>query len=140
MLLEVFYGQHMTQIPSPHDIELLAADIARNGTAPYQSTLVALAQTVDAVGMHPGAAQVLRNTSEPEVARVRAFAAIARNWDAISAAARQVAFDEAFGALARQWEEHQVLRHGGTVSQLWESRTKLAELRSSAALHRPLAS
>lgn len=139
MLMGFPYSKDMTQIPSHHDIEVLAADIARNGTEPHRSTLVRLAQTADAVALNPGAAQVLRNTAAPEVARVRAFATIARNWSEISAATQRAAFDSAFDGLAAQWEQHQVLRHGGTLTQLWESRTKLAELRSATELHHPTA-
>ena len=129
----------MTQILSHHDIEVLAADIARTGTAPHQSTLVRMAQTADAVAMNPGAAQVLSDGAAPEVARVRAFATIARNWAEISAATQQLAFDSAFGALTTQWGEHQALRHEGTLTQLWDSRTKLAELRSVTERQYPTA-
>ena len=129
----------MTQIPSLNDIEVLAADIARNGTSSRQSTLVTLAETASSVAMNPGAAQVLSDTDAPEVARLRAFAIIARNWSEISAAVDRIAFDSAFEALAAQWEEHQGLRHEGNIAQLWESRTKLAELRTATERHHPTA-
>ncbi len=58
-------------------IEMLAADLAADGTAPHEARLRAAAELAGRRGADPVVVAVASDRSEPEVARLRAFGRLA---------------------------------------------------------------
>lgn len=120
----------MTQIPSQHQVQQLAADVARDGLDQHEARVNDLLVYTEKADSFPGAIEVLREQACAPIMRVRAFATIVANWPEIRYRLEHgTDFESRFDALVAQWHSHEDLRATGSIAALWESRATLDNLR-----------